>query len=91
MVMNDGSMEEIPPASAGNVLEDNPKKEQNVVVVDEVEDIGTKVGNIDATSAGSILSPELAPESINEISGAGEIVGAIEVDDHEEEATGSDI
>ena len=78
MVMNGGSMEGLLPASVISVLEEDPKKEQDAE-------------NVDATSAGGILSQELAPESINETNGAGEIVGVDGVDDHEEEVVGSDI
>jgi acyl-CoA-binding protein len=78
VVMNGGNKDEFIPASVVSVLEDGPKKELDAE-------------NVDATSAGGILSQELAPESINETNGAGEIVGVVGVDDHEEEVVGSDI
>ena len=78
MVINGGNSDEFIPASVVSVLEEDPKKEQDAE-------------NVDATSAGGILSQELAPESINETNGAGEIVGVDGVDDHEEEVVGSDI
>ncbi|AQK95089.1 Translocase of chloroplast 159 chloroplastic [Zea mays] len=101
--MNDGSIEELAPASAEEIIdsvrEDSPQKEQSAedqaVAGEVVEDVGvdkpTEVENVDATSADGILSRELAPESIKETNGTGEIEGATEVVDHEEEAADNDI
>jgi hypothetical protein len=77
VVMNGGNRDEFIPASVVSVLEDDPKEQD--------------AKNVDATSADGILSQELAPKSINETNGAGEIVGVARVDDHEEEVVGSDI
>jgi hypothetical protein len=76
VVMNGGNRDEFISASVVSVLEDDPKQDAE---------------NVDATSASGNLSQELAPESINETNGAGEIVGVAGVDDHEEEVVGGDI
>uniref|UniRef100_K7TW55 Uncharacterized protein n=1 Tax=Zea mays TaxID=4577 RepID=K7TW55_MAIZE len=94
-VLNDGSIEELAPASADSVLEDSLEKEQNAenlaTASEAVEDVGAEVENVAAPSVDGILSRELAPESINENNGADEIEGATEVVDREEEVAYNDI
>lgn len=70
MVMNGGSMDGLLPASVISVLEESPEKEQNAE-------------NVDATSAGGILSQDLVSESTHESNGAGEIISAPKVDDED--------
>ncbi|AQK79719.1 Translocase of chloroplast 159 chloroplastic [Zea mays] len=95
VVLNDGSIEELAPASADSVLEDSLEKEQNAenlaTASEAVEDVGAEVENVAAPSVDGILSRELAPESINENNGADEIEGATEVVDREEEVAYNDI
>ncbi|XP_066361664.1 translocase of chloroplast 101, chloroplastic-like [Miscanthus floridulus] len=99
VVMKDGSIEELAPASANSVLEDSPEKEQNAedqaTASEAVEDVGvdkpTEVESVAALSADGILSRELSPESSNENNGADEIESATEVVDREVEAADNDI
>ena len=70
MVMKVGSMEGLLPASVISVLGESPEKEQNAE-------------NVDATSAGGILSQDLVSESTHETNGAGEIISAPKVDDED--------
>ncbi|WVZ96329.1 hypothetical protein U9M48_041984 [Paspalum notatum var. saurae] len=78
--VNDGSIEELAPASADTMLEGSPEVEQNVeeqaAAGEAVDDVGvekpTEAENAAAASADGIFSQDLAPESTGENNGADE-------------------